>query len=85
MRYIYLRHLYTLFLRNIEPLDEVMYGTVLKPSFFSFPHDDNLYRWQPVTFMYGESLMGAPVLEQGDSVGNVTNHEVYFPMNSVWY
>ncbi|XP_035695531.1 lysosomal alpha-glucosidase-like [Branchiostoma floridae] len=72
-RYLLLPHLYFLFHRASK-----MGEAVARPLFFQYPTDSNT--WGVDTqFLWGDSLMVTPVLEQG-----ATKVTAYFP-NDTWY
>lgn len=55
-RYRFLAHLYTLFYHVHKNG-----GTVLRPMFFEFPHDEHTYEIE-TQFMWGDSVLIAPIL-----------------------
>ena len=72
-RYGHLPYLYTLFYK-VHRLG----GTVLRPLFFEFPFDSTVGQIDK-QFMWGQALMVAPTLQQGEQRTNV-----YFPRGT-WY
>lgn len=74
VRYRHLPYLYTLFWRASS-----VGGTVLRPLFFEFPAD-RVAAGLELQFLWGSSLMIAPVVQGGAAFVNV-----YFPPNSWWY
>ena len=75
LRYSLLKHYYSIFVmaRGI--------GSIYNPLLYIFPLDDNNYKDEiaDTQFMVGDSLMGAPILNQGE-----TSREVYFSTIN-WY
>ncbi|KAH9517562.1 hypothetical protein DERF_008227 [Dermatophagoides farinae] len=72
-RYRFLAHLYTLFYHVHKNG-----GTVLRPMFFEFPHDEHTYEIE-TQFMWGDSVLIAPILYP-----NQTQHKIYLPKGT-WY
>lgn len=73
MRYAMLPYLYTLFYRA-----SAFGETVMRPVFFEFPLDPNVYPLEE-QFMWGPSVLISPVLEAGK-----TSVSAYFPAGR-WY
>ncbi|KAL1129226.1 hypothetical protein AAG570_013755 [Ranatra chinensis] len=73
IRYMLLPYLYTLFADNANDRTPVV-----QPLFFQFPEDAETYSIM-TQFMWGRSLLFAPVLEEG-----MTYVKVYLP-KGVWY
>lgn len=64
-------HFYTILLNSTSN------GTLLRPIFFAFPNDTNIFDYPNATnnqFMVGKSLMVTPILEEGSKAAYV-----YFP------
>jgi alpha-glucosidase (family GH31 glycosyl hydrolase) len=75
LRYSLLKHYYSLFIgrRGV--------GTIFNPLFFVFPLDNNNFvdEIAETQFLIGNSLMAAPILQQG-----VTSRNVYFT-SAIWF
>lgn len=50
-------------------------GAYLRPLFFDYPFDENCYEDVESTFMAGDSIMVAPLMEKQ----NETEYKRYFP------
>jgi alpha-glucosidase (family GH31 glycosyl hydrolase) len=75
IKYSLINYFYTLmFYASLEG------GTVFKPTFFEYPHDQKLqFLYSQDNFMLGSALLVHPVLAQG-----VTQLNAYFP-SDIWY
>lgn len=57
-------------------------GTVFRPLFFDFHHDQRVYNDEvtDTQFLIGDNIFAAPILEK-----EMTSREVYFPSQCSWY
>lgn len=58
------------------------FGSIFKPLFFVFFKDENTFKDEiaDTQFMLGNTLMSAPVVEEG-----AVSRSVYFPQTTNWY
>lgn len=74
IRYSMLPYLYTTFFQT-----HALGTTVIRPLFYEFPAEENLFSEQN-TYMFGPSLLVSPIVREGEVF-----HMVRFPSGAFWY